>query len=342
MSFSGIPYGNIGIRVTGISGTNTLVGLIDENTKILNDAIAGVDGSIPVATPTVLGIMVLPTIDSVLSTGDTTTQNLSVGALNASSGTFTGLVEAENRLLVGTGGTLPTDDGTTALIVGGGATFSSQVNLVPPINQSAGGTLLVGTFTDGNNASVSCSGSSITLQIQTRNYVSIVDFTGKGLNVSSNRTIVDGHLLVGTTTDNGTDIAQFNGSISATTIKGTDFTGITETIGVTVDGGGTTVTTGLLGYRPIDHNYTITGWQIICDQSGSIQFDIGNCTFANYPTTSSIVASAPPLVSSAISGQSGTLTGWTTTLAAGGFVQFSITSATTVTKATLVLQVKRI
>jgi hypothetical protein len=143
--------------------------------------------------------------------------------------------------------------------------------------------------------------------------------------------------------------ATFSGNVSTLgnatiggTVSATDYTGITETIGVSVDGGGTTITTGSLGFRPIAHNYQITSWQIICDQNGSIQFDIGTCTFANYPTTSSIVASAPPLVSSAISGQSSTLTGWTTTLAAGGFVQFSITSATTVTKATLVLQVVRI
>ena len=125
------------------------------------------------------------------------------------------------------------------------------------------------------------------------------------------------------------------------TLDASNFTGITETIGVTVNNNGSVITTGILGVRPLTHNYTITGYQIVADIPGSITFSIGICTFANYPTFTSIVASAPPALNSARSVASTTLTGWTTILAAGGFLQFGVTSATTVTNVTLVLQVVR-
>jgi hypothetical protein len=84
-------------------------------------------------------------------------------------------------------------------------------------------------------------------------------------------------------------------------------------------------------------------WTILCDQSGSIQFDLWKDTYANYPPVvgDSITASAKPLVSSTTKGQSATLTGWTTAVAAGDILGVNVDSITTVQRATLSLKVKR-
>ena len=73
----------------------------------------------------------------------------------------------------------------------------------------------------------------------------------------------------------------------------------TIAIGITIDGSGSAITTGSKGFRTIPDAATIVGWQIVTDQSGSIVFDIKKCAHANFPTTSSICASAKPTVSSA-------------------------------------------
>ena len=134
-----------------------------------------------------------------------------------------------------------------------------------------------------------------------------------------------------------------DGSSGTGSITASDFIGITETIGIEVDGNGGVISTGTKSFRYIDHNYTITGWEIICDQSGSVTFSVGTISYASYDgsTSSSIVASDPPIVSSAIKNNGSSLTGWTTTLTAGDYISFGISSASTVTKATLYLKVTR-
>lgn len=117
--------------------------------------------------------------------------------------------------------------------------------------------------------------------------------------------------------------------------------GIVMAIGVIVDGGGATPTTGFKGYMQVPFGCKVVGWTVLADQSGSVQFDVKKSTYSGFPTTSSIVASAPPLLSSAQKNTSTTLTGWTTAISAGDVLEFRITSVGTVQWLNLQLKVLR-
>lgn len=112
-------------------------------------------------------------------------------------------------------------------------------------------------------------------------------------------------------------------------------------IGVTVDGGGSVLTTGLKGYIEIPFACTITGWTLLADISGSIVFDVWKDTYANYPPVvgDTITASAKPTISSAVKNQSSTLTGWNTTVVAGDILAFNIDSVSIIKKITFNLKV---
>lgn len=114
-------------------------------------------------------------------------------------------------------------------------------------------------------------------------------------------------------------------------------------IGITIDGGGSAITTGIKGRIEVPFACTINRATLIADQTGSIVVDIWKDTYANYPPVAgdSITASAKPTLSSANKSQDSTLTGWTTSIAAGDVLFFNVDSATTVTQVTLVLKVTK-
>lgn len=113
-------------------------------------------------------------------------------------------------------------------------------------------------------------------------------------------------------------------------------------ISFVIDGGGSVITTGSKGYVVVPYACTINNSTLLADQSGSIVLDIKKSTFAGFPTTATIVASAPPTLSSAQKSQDTTLTGWTTTISAGDILEWSVTSVTTVTRVTNNLKVTKI
>jgi hypothetical protein len=115
----------------------------------------------------------------------------------------------------------------------------------------------------------------------------------------------------------------------------------TRQIGITIDGGGSALTTGLKGYKSFPVAGTITGVRLLADQSGSIVIDIWKDTFANYPPVNadSITAAAPPTISGADKSEDTTLTGWTTSVSAGDVFGFNIDSITTITRITLELTI---
>lgn len=109
-----------------------------------------------------------------------------------------------------------------------------------------------------------------------------------------------------------------------------------------IDGGGTTITTGLKGdLGPIDFACTINQVTLLADQSGSIVIDIWKDTYANYPPVvgDSITASAKPTISTATKSQDATLTGWTTSIAAGDILRFNVDSVSSIQRVTLMLKV---
>ena len=108
-----------------------------------------------------------------------------------------------------------------------------------------------------------------------------------------------------------------------------------------IDGGGSAISTGVKGEIEVPFACTITAARLVADQSGSIVVDIWKDTFANFPPVDadSITASAPPTLSTAQTDEDTTLTGWTTSIAAGDWLRFNVDSATTVTRVTVSLTV---
>lgn len=115
------------------------------------------------------------------------------------------------------------------------------------------------------------------------------------------------------------------------------------TVNFVIDGGGSAITTGVKGDIVLDFAGTITGVTTLADQTGSIVVDVWRDSYSNFPPVDadSITASAPPTLSSAAKSQDTTLTGWTTTVSAGDILRFNVDSATTVTRVTVALKIRR-
>ncbi len=106
--------------------------------------------------------------------------------------------------------------------------------------------------------------------------------------------------------------------------------------------GGGVITTGVKAYVEIPYDYTIEGWTLVADVSGSIVIDVWKDTYANFPPVvgDSIAGTEKPTLSSAQKNQDLTLATWTTALAAGDVLAFNVDSATTVEQVTLTLRLK--
>lgn len=111
-------------------------------------------------------------------------------------------------------------------------------------------------------------------------------------------------------------------------------------LGITIDGGGAEITTGVKGYIEAVAACTISRATLLADQTGSIVIDVWKDTYANYPPVDadSITASAPPTISSSNKSQDTTLTGWTTTVSAGDVIGFNVDSVTTLERVHLILK----
>jgi len=107
-----------------------------------------------------------------------------------------------------------------------------------------------------------------------------------------------------------------------------------------IDGGGSAITTGQKGHLELPFAGEIESVRLLADQSGSIVVDIWKDTYANFPPADadSITASAPPTLSTAQKSEDATLTGWTTTFAAGDVLAFNVDSVATVQRVTLSLR----
>ncbi len=122
-------------------------------------------------------------------------------------------------------------------------------------------------------------------------------------------------------------------------------------VGITIDGGGSVIGAGVKGYIQIPFPGTIVGWSIIGDQSGSISVDIDKKASSAPPsapaipntTTDKISASAPVALSTAQSASvaSSGVSTWTTSIAQWDVIGFNVTTATTVTRVTIELEVDR-
>lgn len=108
-----------------------------------------------------------------------------------------------------------------------------------------------------------------------------------------------------------------------------------------IDGGGTTITTGVKGDLSIPFDCQIIGARLLADQTGSIVVDIWKRAYANYPptVTQTITASATPTISSGVKADDTTLTGWTRTITAGETLRFNVDSCSGIQRVTLTMTV---
>lgn len=111
----------------------------------------------------------------------------------------------------------------------------------------------------------------------------------------------------------------------------------------TINEGGGVISGGIKGDLEVPYAATIKRVTVLCDQIGSIIIDIWKDTYANFPptVTGTITASAKPTVSAGVKAQDSTLTGWTTSLAAGDILRFNVDSASTVTRCLVSLVVEK-
>lgn len=103
-----------------------------------------------------------------------------------------------------------------------------------------------------------------------------------------------------------------------------------------INGGGSTVATGdVLSYPTADYACTITRVDVSGAPSGSITVDIWKAAGAIPTSANKISASAPASLTAAQLHQSGSLTGWTTSVSIGDVFGASVQSVTSVTNATV-------
>jgi hypothetical protein len=109
-----------------------------------------------------------------------------------------------------------------------------------------------------------------------------------------------------------------------------------------IDGGGAAITTGQKGHVKVDFPCAIVDWTLLADTTGSLVVDVWKDTYANFPPSGadSITASAKPTITGSTKA-TGPPTGWTTTIASGDVLAFTVDSASTITRATLDLKLRR-
>ena len=121
---------------------------------------------------------------------------------------------------------------------------------------------------------------------------------------------------------------------------------LTSTFGITIDGGGSAITTGSKGFVHIPYSCTVNQWTLLADQatgSTALAIDLKRSTYASFPATASIVGSGnkPTIASAAQSGQA-VPSGWTSTaISADDVIEFNVDATSTVTRVTLVVKCTR-
>lgn len=117
---------------------------------------------------------------------------------------------------------------------------------------------------------------------------------------------------------------------------------IIRTLNIVINGGGSTITTGIVGDVELDFAATILRWTLLANAAGSIVVNVWKAAYAGFPPTvaNKITASAPPTISSANKAQSSTLTGWTTAISPGDTLRFNVDSVATIQRVTLALDLQ--
>lgn len=117
----------------------------------------------------------------------------------------------------------------------------------------------------------------------------------------------------------------------------------TGQVTVIIDGGGSPITTGVKLDVPLPFSGQFTEWDLVADQSGSIQLDLWRDSYANFPPTvaDTITGTDKPRIASGVKNQSVSLTGWTKPFSAGDVLRINVDSASVISRAVLGLRYVR-
>jgi hypothetical protein len=109
------------------------------------------------------------------------------------------------------------------------------------------------------------------------------------------------------------------------------------------DNNGVVLGTGIQGDLYIPFACTITAVTLTADQTGSMVVDLWKANYSAYPPTvaNTITAAALPTISAATKYTDSTLTGWTTSVAAGDIIRVNINSVSTIQRFLMALTVTR-
>lgn len=213
--------------------------------------------------------------------------------------------------------TVSGNSNTVVFSVGNYITTAMQSNAATISNiRVSGGTtsnlLSALTFADSNGVSWGLNASTLTATVKTAYAGTVSGATNCSVTVNTSGVSVNVPLLV-------------------------------EEIVCVFDGGSSVPAANTQAWVEVPFACTINRATMLADASGSAVIDVWKDTYANYPPTvaDTITASAKPTLSTAISSQDSTLTGWTTSISAGDILKFNLDSCTTIKKLVLVLKVTR-
>jgi hypothetical protein len=332
-SLTGIPYLTSGVQ--GSATSTHVIALFNSGTcsgYLKSDGSCDTPGG--AGTVTVVSSGSLTSTALVTGGGTTTLQTPAATATMDSSGN----ISTPGSITTGAGGsaagyiemgqgTAPSA-GTTAVTLAAPASVTSYI--IELMGSAATGFLL-GTNTAGTVAltQVGSTGSGdvvrstsptlVTPALGTPSAIVLTNATGFPT-LNQNTTGTAGGL---TGTALGGDVTNSGNTVTVTKINGKT---LTLPYGCAVgDPAGSALATGVLCYIEVPTAGTITGWNIQVD-SGTATVDVWKIAAgtANPTVANTITASAKPAIASGTRLRSTTLTGWTTSVAAGDSIGFNL------------------
>jgi hypothetical protein len=114
-----------------------------------------------------------------------------------------------------------------------------------------------------------------------------------------------------------------------------------DVLSVFIDSTPDDISTGKKAYRLIPYDCEALQWYVVSGQTGSIQFDVKKSSFANYPSTTTIVGSDYPSLSGQFKASNTGITAWSG-MSAGDMVDFAINSNTGIQSVGLFIKIRRL
>jgi hypothetical protein len=149
--------------------------------------------------------------------------------------------------------------------------------------------------------------------------------------------------IIGLSAGSNITITQSGNTLTiASTASGGGGGGLTaeDSIGIYLDSTPDDLSTGKKGFKQIPYNCEILEWYVLAGQTGSIEFDVKSGSFANYPTTTSIVGGDYPNLTTQLKNSNIGVTAWSG-LTSGDIIDFFINSNTGIKSVGLFLKIRR-